>query len=100
MNTRAETITIPGSKAEDSAQSKKWLRVKKLIGTPYLSPAALAVIAVTASVVWFVVGGWWWFPMCVVVSAVSMVELWRSVYTGWMQRKAMHQRFGSTKETP
>jgi hypothetical protein len=55
---------------------------------------------VAASAVWFTVGGSWWFPVCVAVSAVSMIAVWGCVYKCWIQRKAMHQSFCSKKQTP
>ena len=99
MDTRVEMIATPESRTENSVQSNKWLRVKNLAGIPYLSLAALTIMAVAASVVWFEVGGWWWFPLCAVVSAVSVVLVCRSVYEGWMQRKVMHQQCHRKKET-
>ena len=100
MNTRAGTIATPDNEAEASVKSDAWCRVRKFVGTPYLAVAALALIAVTASAVWFAVGGSWWFPLCVAVSAVSMIAVWWSVYKCWIQRKAIHQSFCSKKETP
>ena len=98
MNTRAETIAIPDNEAEASVKSDAWCRVRNFIGTPYLPVAALALIAVAASAVWFTMGGSWWFPLCVAVSALSMIAVWRCVYKCWIQRKATHQSLCSKKE--
>ena len=100
MNTRTETIAIPDNEAKASVESNAWCRVRNFVGTPYLPVAALALIAVAASAVWFTVGGSWWFPVCVAVSSVSLIAVWGCVYKCWIQRKAMHQSFCSKKETP
>jgi uncharacterized membrane protein YdjX (TVP38/TMEM64 family) len=91
-------MVAPDNKVESSGASSGWLRGKKVLRNPYSSVAALAIITATGSAVWFVVGGWWWLPLCSVVSAVSMVVVWRSVYAGWIERKAIHQRLRSMDE--
>jgi hypothetical protein len=99
MNTRAEPISSLSSHGEDSAKSDTWCRVMSLVKTPYLPVAALGFVAVAASAVWLVVGGSWWFPVCLAVSAVSMIGVWWSVYKCWIQRKAIHQSFCPKKES-
>jgi len=76
MNTRGETIAIPDNEAKASAGADAWCRIWNSFRTPYVPVAALALIAVAASAVWFTVGGSWWFPVCVAVSAVSMIAVW------------------------
>jgi len=93
-------MAAPDNKVDSSGASSGWLRGKKVLRNPYSSVAALAIIAVTGSAVWFVAGGWWWLPLCSAISAVSMVAVWRSVYAGWIERRAIHQRLRSTDETP
>jgi hypothetical protein len=100
MNTRTETIAIPDNEAEASVESNAWCRVRDFVGTPYLPVAALALIAVAASAVWFTVGGSWWFPLCAAVSALSMIAVWWCVFKCWMQRKAIHRSLCPKKETP
>jgi fucose 4-O-acetylase-like acetyltransferase len=100
MDARAETIATPDNEAKASVKSNAWCRVRSFVGTPYLPVAALALVAVAASAVWFTMGGSWWFPLCVAVSALSMIAVWWCVYKGWIQRKAIHGSFCSKKETP
>ena len=100
MNTRGETIAIPDNEAKASAGADAWCRIRNSVRTPYVPVATLALIAVAASAVWFTVGGSWWFPVCVAVSAVSMIAVWGCVYKCWIKRKAMHRSFCSKKETP
>jgi hypothetical protein len=97
MNNRAETIATPDSKVESPVKSNAWCRIRSFIGAPYLPVAVLAFVAVAASAVWLVVDGSWWFPVCVVLSAVSMIAVCSCVYRCWVQREAVHRYSGWKK---
>ena len=98
MDARAETITIPDNKPEASVAARLWLRVTKYVGIPYVRVGALGLVAVAASLAWFVAGGSWWLPLCIFVSAVSSMEVCWAVYEGWKQHKAMHEWYRSARE--
>ena len=97
MNNRAETIATPDSKVESPVKSSAWCRIRGFIGAPYLQVAVLAFVAVAASAVWLAIGGSWWFPVCVALSAVSMIAVCSCVYKCSTQRKAVHQ-YSSRKD--
>jgi hypothetical protein len=93
MHTTAQANTTLDSKGKSLAKPDMWCRVKRFVSVPYVSVAILAFVAVASSAVWFAIGGSWWFPVCVAVSAVSMILVCSCVYKCWIQRKAVHQSF-------
>lgn len=93
MNRMAQTMTTSDSKVKSLDKSDTWGRVRGIFGTPYRPVAMLAFVAVVSSAVWFAIGGSWWFPICIAVSAISMILVCSCVYRCWIQRKTLHQSF-------
>ena len=100
MNTKERAIPIADHEAQNPAAPDGRRRHGGITWSRYLPIATLTLVSLVGSVAWCIVGGWWWFPFCIMVSSVSMVAVLWSVCTGWMQRKAIHQKLDSTEGTP